>query len=360
MDRTSARIDPDFPGVYQEHRTLVHDALRRLGVDRACLDDAAQDVFLVLYRRIEDYDRTRSLKSWLWGIARGVASGYRRSARRFCRLRAELPRPDGPPLPDEYVARRQATLVLDDFLGTLDADKCAVFVMSEVEGRTGPEIAGLLSVNLNTVYARLRAARGQFDRALARHRIRRSRRPAFAFFPLGKLAAFGTMPGLGPAIVAPAVALTVNVTVPYGDGASVGLSRPAALTPVQVTARKSPEAAKEAGEAADDVADGGEPMKGMMVVLAGSLLATPALAKPRTAKAPCEEGGSGCQDADEAAYRGTTGDTKRYVFPDEALEGEVLFPDGQIVPLRTPGAHGSLINVRAHFMPELIQLGNDV
>jgi len=360
MDRTSARNDPGFPGVYHEHRALVHDALLRLGVDRACLDDAAQDVFLVLYRRIEDYDRTRSLKSWLWGIARGVASGYRRSARRFCRLRAELPWPAGPPPPDEHVARRQATRILDEFLGTLDAEKCAVFVMSEVEGRTGPEIAGLLSVNVNTVYARLRAARGQFDRALARHRLRRSRQPAFCLFPFGKLATFASMPGLGPAIVAPAVVLAVSVSTPHVEDTPVAITRAAARAPLQMAARKPAEAAKEAGEATTDVADGGEPMKSMMVVLAGTLVATPALAKPRAAKAPCEEGSNECQDADEAAYVGSAGDTKRYIFPDEALEGEVLFPEGQIVPLRTPGAHDSLINVRAHFLPELIQLGNDV
>jgi hypothetical protein len=82
-------------------------------------------------------------------------------------------------LPERGVARREAADILDEFLGSLDADKCAVFVLSELEGRRGPEIAEQLQVNLNTVYARLRAARQRFDEAMIDHR-EPARRPLFA------------------------------------------------------------------------------------------------------------------------------------------------------------------------------------
>jgi RNA polymerase sigma factor (sigma-70 family) len=169
----------EFAALYQQHAGMVRRALRQLGVAPASLDDAVQDVFVVLHRRIDQYERDRSLKNWLWGIARGVASGYRRSERRRDRLHAALPAPEGPGLPERGVARREATAILDGFLGSLDADKCAVFVLSELEGRRGPEIAEQLHVNLNTVYARLRAARQRFDDAMVDHRAP-ARRPLFA------------------------------------------------------------------------------------------------------------------------------------------------------------------------------------
>ncbi len=171
-------LRPTFPVLYREHAGMVRRALRQLGVPPGHLDDAVQDVFVVLHRRIGDFEQDRSLKNWLWGIARGVASGYRRTQRRRDRLHAALPAPDGPGLPERGVARQQAAAILDDFLGSLDADKCAVFVLSEVEGRRGPEIAELLDVNVNTVYARLRAARKRFDAAMERHRT--PSRPVFA------------------------------------------------------------------------------------------------------------------------------------------------------------------------------------
>lgn len=172
-------LGPAFAALYQQHAGLVRRALRQLGVAPASLDDAVQDVFVVLHRRIGEYERDRSLKNWLWGIARGVASGYRRSERRRDRLHAALPAPEGPGLPERGVARREAADILDEFLGSLDADKCAVFVLSELEGRRGPEIAEQLQVNLNTVYARLRAARQRFDAAMVDHR-QPDRRPLFA------------------------------------------------------------------------------------------------------------------------------------------------------------------------------------
>jgi RNA polymerase sigma-70 factor (ECF subfamily) len=210
-------IAPDlrlaFAALYQQHAGMVRRALRQLGVEPASLDDAVQDVFVVLHRRVDEFERDRSLKNWLWGIARGVASGYRRSGRRRDRLHAALPAPEAPGLPERGVARREAAEILDRFLGSLDADKCAVFVLSELEGRRGPEIAEQLQVNLNTVYARLRAARQRFDDAMVDHR-EPARRPLFAAWLgwawpawLGKpAAAVGVAAALAVVAVGPSVA----------------------------------------------------------------------------------------------------------------------------------------------------------
>lgn len=188
---------------------MVRRALRQLGVAPSNLDDAVQDVFVVLHRRIDDWDRERSLKNWLWGIARGVASGYRRSERRRDRLHAVLPAPERTGLPERGLARTQAGAILDDFLGSLDADKCAVFVLSEIEGRRGPEIAELLDVNVNTVYARLRAARKRFDVAMARHHT--PSRPVFAAWLSFSWPAWLSKPAVAVGVSALAVVAATEV-----------------------------------------------------------------------------------------------------------------------------------------------------
>ena len=50
-------------------------------------------------------------------------------------------------------------------LSTLDDAKREAFVLSELEGLSAPEIAQILEVNVNTIYARIRAARQKLEDA---------------------------------------------------------------------------------------------------------------------------------------------------------------------------------------------------
>ena len=57
-------------------------------------------------------------------------------------------------------------------LDELDDDKRAVFVLAELEQMSVPEIAEALGENVNTVYARLRAARREFEQLVSREQAR--------------------------------------------------------------------------------------------------------------------------------------------------------------------------------------------
>jgi RNA polymerase sigma-70 factor (ECF subfamily) len=156
--------------VYRELFQGVWRLLRRLGVPAAALDDAAQDVFLVVHRKLADFDARAPLRSWVFAIAVRVASEYRRRA---ARLRSEQLHdilPDPAPGPAELRELREEVQLLHDTLGDLDDDKRTVFVLSELEQLSAPEIASVLGVNLNTVYSRLRAARKHFEAGLQRRR----------------------------------------------------------------------------------------------------------------------------------------------------------------------------------------------
>ena len=149
------------------HHAFLRARLRGLGVAEANLDDAAQDVYEVLVRRIGDYDSRFSLRQWLAGVARKVARRHRERERRAPLPIDEGRMPTATLDPEHAAARGQGLAVLRRFLAGLDADRWAVFVLSEIEGLRGTEIAAELEVNLSTVYARLRTAKQAFETAAA-------------------------------------------------------------------------------------------------------------------------------------------------------------------------------------------------
>ena len=65
-------------------------------------------------------------------------------------------------------------------------------------------------------------------------------------------------------------------------------------------------------------------------------------------------------DADEAARKGTEGGVTVYDFDDDNVDGEILSPDGANVASRGRIKHASLINIRPHFLRELINMARDV
>lgn len=160
--------------VYEEHFDFVWRSARRMGVADASVDDVVQEVFLVAHRRLADFEGRSTVRTWLFGILMRVVKDYRRTLRRKGGL-APLPEvlpSDGRESPANRAEQREAVRLLHRLLDSLDDDKRAVFVLAELEQMTAPEIADALSVNLNTVYSRLRAARREFGKALERNRAK--------------------------------------------------------------------------------------------------------------------------------------------------------------------------------------------
>ncbi len=166
---------PTFRELYDQHFDFVFRSARRLGVHPRSVEDAAQDVFLVVHRRLSDFEGRSSVKTWLYGITRRVAKDYRRRASRKETGLVSTAGPVGSQLvssqnsPDEDAARREAVATLETILENLDESRREVFVLAEMEQMTAPEIAEALSLNLNTTYSRLRTARAEFEKAVARH-----------------------------------------------------------------------------------------------------------------------------------------------------------------------------------------------
>ena len=152
--------------VFAEHADFVWRSLRRLGVAATDVDDALQEVFLVVHKRIADYEDRGLMRAWLFSISRQVSSHYHRGLKRAeSRQRGLVV--SSPTDPEELVARREAERLVSAFLDQLDEPQRLVFCLADIEGLTAPEIAAALDVNLNTVYGRLRQARKRFELLLA-------------------------------------------------------------------------------------------------------------------------------------------------------------------------------------------------
>ena len=170
MAESPPRLDPEIDSwkqelaeVYRLHGDFVRRTAGHLGVPEAQRDDVVHDVFLIVYRRLPQFDPAHgSWRSWLFGITKRVAMHHRRARARHERRLRVVPEPARRPGPDEAFARRQVVDRIEAFLQTLSPAKRIVFTLTDIEGMSAAEVARSLELNVNTVYTRLRSARIAF------------------------------------------------------------------------------------------------------------------------------------------------------------------------------------------------------
>jgi RNA polymerase sigma-70 factor (ECF subfamily) len=164
-----------------ENFRMVWRALRRLGVPPHAVDDAAQEVFLVASRKLGTIEEGQE-RRYLYGVALRVAANARR---------ARAARPETPlselveetaattPNPEALLHRKRARELLDEALEQLPDELRAAFVLFELEGCTGPEVAELCDIPLGTAASRLRRAREAFQAAVSEisRRLKRGGEP---------------------------------------------------------------------------------------------------------------------------------------------------------------------------------------
>ncbi len=167
-------VPATFDQVYSEGFGFVFRVLRTLGVRPDRLEDAAQDVFTVVHRRLGEFEGRSSVRTWLFGIAQRVASDYRRSDRRKSSrlepLIADVPSEQSSP--QARLEAQHAAHFVDEFLKTLSSQKREVFALAFMEEMPPGEVAQALGIPLNTVYSRIRTVRGELRTALERRKLR--------------------------------------------------------------------------------------------------------------------------------------------------------------------------------------------
>lgn len=157
----------DFATIFRAHAPLVHRALRRLGVSEADAPDVLQDVFVVVHRKLGEFEGRSQLKTWIYGIAVRVASDHRKSAYvRRERATDQVPERAGSAPELKELERRERVAMLDRALSMLAPEKREVLVLFELEELPMKEVAAAVGCPLMTAYSRLYAARDELKRAL--------------------------------------------------------------------------------------------------------------------------------------------------------------------------------------------------
>lgn len=177
-----ASVRYDFAQVYEEMFPFVWRTLRRFGVEASAQDDACQEVFVVVHRKLPEFRGESSLKTWVFGVTSNVVSSYRRTRRRKDPASRGIestidPEALSAPMagdPHEVMARNQMARVAEELVNSLDEEKRVMLILADLEGIPVTEIAELHNINVNTAYARLRAARKEFSEAVQRYHAKTS------------------------------------------------------------------------------------------------------------------------------------------------------------------------------------------
>jgi RNA polymerase sigma-70 factor (ECF subfamily) len=162
-----ARAVLSFDQVYERHFRFVWRVLRASGLPPSMVEDAAQDVFVVVHRRLSEFECRSDIRTWLFRIASWVVT----SERRKLRTKRENEENDEHAVSDvrdrsagplEILERSEAIRTLERILGRMDPEKRMAFLLMDIEEMKASEVAEVLEINVNTVYSRLRLAREQF------------------------------------------------------------------------------------------------------------------------------------------------------------------------------------------------------
>lgn len=158
-----------FEALYERYFGFTWRALRHLGVPVPWLEDAAQEVWIIVHRRLPGFESRSSPRTWLFGIALNVARNRRRGLRRA---------PSMQPLPEQLVCARpdpedehagsEMWRTLMSFLDTLDEQRRAVFVSILIEQLPAAEAAAATGLDVAHVYHQVRRLRHSFKEYLAR------------------------------------------------------------------------------------------------------------------------------------------------------------------------------------------------
>jgi RNA polymerase sigma-70 factor (ECF subfamily) len=165
--KATERLEGDCAAAFSGEFDYVYRILRGLGVPHADVEDLAHDVLLVLHRAWRNYDRSRPLRPYLFGIAVRVASSNRRRYWRETSFAAVEAADWGPRQEDALCAKRARDIVLAG-LAHIPLPRRAVLAMHDIDEISMRDIARELSIPLFTVYSRLRKARREFEKAVVR------------------------------------------------------------------------------------------------------------------------------------------------------------------------------------------------
>jgi RNA polymerase sigma-70 factor (ECF subfamily) len=163
----------NFTSVYDQYFDDVLRWVRAFGGAEAELEDLAQEVFVVVRRKLGSFDGG-NLPGWLYKIAKLTVRdrSHRAWFRRIFRgshavAFDEMPSAVGDP--EAALETRENQRLFYRLVGKMSERLRETFLLYEIEGYSGEEIAGLQNIPVNTVWTRLHHARKEFLAKVKEH-----------------------------------------------------------------------------------------------------------------------------------------------------------------------------------------------
>lgn len=169
--------DQRFHRIFEEHhRAVLSYFYRRLDPDEAF--DAAEDVFLVAWRKLASIPQEPDVRRWLYSVAQRVLANHERSHRRDYRLISKLAHTPQPPHdgPEALVVRRSRERAVLNALGSLRARDQEVLRLAYWDELPHADIATLLGCSRSAVDVRIHRAIKRLQKEFARAGHRRPER----------------------------------------------------------------------------------------------------------------------------------------------------------------------------------------
>jgi RNA polymerase sigma-70 factor (ECF subfamily) len=162
----------EFRAIYEQWFDEVARWIRAMGGPQADREDLVQDVFLVVHRRLPDFDG-QNLAGWMYQIARHRVRDFRRLTWVRRVLFGKVPLSENLPMsgasPADGAETNEKRELLERLLIKLNEHERAALVLFEIDGYSGEEIAEMQGVPLNTAWGRIHNARKKLKAQLAKH-----------------------------------------------------------------------------------------------------------------------------------------------------------------------------------------------
>lgn len=158
--------------IYERYRTMVHIAVGRAvpNIIAADKEELVQDIFIMLSQLASNFDITKPLKPWLYGISYKKAQNFRRKTWLRTKLLERRNKEVITLCQNDHSNATHALetrQTLEQAFAALPPAHYEIMVLHSVEGFKGQEIAQILNIELNTVWTRLHRARAHINKSFA-------------------------------------------------------------------------------------------------------------------------------------------------------------------------------------------------
>jgi RNA polymerase sigma-70 factor (ECF subfamily) len=168
--------DLTFRRIYERWFEDVVKWLYALGVPASDTEDLAQEVFLVVRRRLSSFE-AGNIAAWIYRITELTVRDHRRRAwfKNLISRRRDMDLSEFPysgPSPERNYEQEESRQRFQRLIAAMSGKLRATFVLFEIEGYSGEEIAQIQDIPLGTVWTRLHHARKEFWKLVRREEKR--------------------------------------------------------------------------------------------------------------------------------------------------------------------------------------------